>query len=691
LRIRPSSLAFASLTLLHLSAASAVTTRVWRVTSYKDFEEGETDGVLLSSLGEATAGGSATRVDVPAAQVFSSATGPDGRVWLGTGDQPDLYVWDGKAARKVCRLASGQEGVLVGAVAVAPDGTVLAGTLPGARLWTTHGDQCRELAKLDGADQIWSIAIDGARHTAYVATGPAGKLYAVDLATGRNRVFWDSGEKHLLALAPLPDGSLLAGSSEDAILYRVAADGTARALHDFAADEVRAIARDGDTIYVAVNEFEHNRGTPAPPPASGKPHGTKIVLPASPSTPAPPPSPGRDRKGKGAVFRLDPDGRIEQLHALGDGYFSALHVAPGGDLYAASGTNGRVYLIRRDRTLLTAFNLPERQILTLALGGPHPLLGTGDAGALYAIDFAPSRTGRYFSKVFDAGSSARWGNLRWSGAGSIAVETRSGNTAHPDKTWSEWRAPGRGQSGGRIDSPSARYLQFRAGLGRGAVLRDVNVWYQPQNQRARVVEVTVGEDPGSNTAKAARAAGKPRSPVVKVRWKVENPDDDELVFRLFYREEGEQNWKPLGGPEPLTAKEWDWNTETIPDGNYVLEVVASDERANPKDEALEDSLVSAPFLIDNRKPEVADLTVKFPSVSGVARDSFSPIAELAWSIDGGEWFPLAPADRIFDDPTEPFSFKLPEGLAPGAHSVAVRAVDAADNVGLAQTTFRVKR
>src|SRR5260370_42015806 len=161
-----------------------------------------------------------------------------------------------------------------------------------------------------------------------------------------------------------------------------------------------------------------------------------MVLPS-----APPPTTStttatmtRDRKGKGAVYRVDPDGRVEQLHALADGYFTALHVDPEGNLYAASGANGRVYLIKPDRTVITAVDLPERQVLTLAFGGKDRLLGTGDAGAAYRIDPAPPKDARYLTKVFDAQFPPRWGHLRWAGDGNLTVEPPPGTPTRPDKT-----------------------------------------------------------------------------------------------------------------------------------------------------------------------------------------------------------------------------------------------------------------
>jgi hypothetical protein len=515
-------------------------------------------------------------------------------------------------------------------------------------------------------------------------------LFAVDTKNldhptvgNRARVVYDSGEKHLLSLARGDDGALYAGSADQAILYRIVDGGKATAIHDFEGEELRAIAHRGPTLYVAVNEFQKSSTTTTTTTPT-VPRGTKIVLPANAPTAPTPPVP-RDRKGKGAVYRVDPDGRVEQLHALADGYFTALHVDNDGNLWAASGSNGRVYLIKPDRTVLTAIDLPERQVLTLAFDGNDKVLGTGDAGALYQISPNPPKDASYTTKVLDANWIAHWGNVRWSGRGAIGIESRSGNTSHPDKTWTSWQPPAKPEKlpdggSGRIASPEGRYLQVRVNFG-GAktVLRDLTIYYQPQNQPARISEIT-----------ADKKSSRPRSPVVKLRWKVENPDDDDLVYRLYFREESEVNWKPLAGPEPLTRQDYDWNTESIPDGNYVVKVVASDERANPKDLALEHSLVSSPFLVDNRKPELSELQVNYPYASGRARDSFSPITELSYSVDGGDWQPFAPRDGVLDDPSEDFTIPLPKNLSSGAHSLAVRAVDAADNVGATQVTFRVK-
>jgi len=189
---------------------------------------------------------------------------------------------------------------------------------------------------------------------------------------------------------------------------------------------------------------------------------------------------------------------------------------------------------------------------------------------------------------------------------------------------------------------------------------------------------------GTPTAAAARA----HQTVLKLRWKVENPDGDELSYRLAFRQENDAVWRPLGGPDPLTKTEFDWNTEGLPDGNYVVKVTASDERSVPRELALDTTFTSSPILVDNRKPEIVGLAMKYPYVSGRARDDQSPLVAMEYAIDGGEWQILSPADGINDDLVESFTIKLPAQLAPGPHAVTVRVWDSADNVGAASISIR---
>ncbi len=686
---------FTCAVILLAGAALAGGTRSFKQTTARDFEEGEATASTILPTGEVAPGMKTLRIPIEAAFAWCGALARDGRTaYFGTGDQGRIFsVAAGGAARKLAEL----DAAWVTALAVRPDGGILAGSTPGGRIFavnpTTSG--VRVLAKLP-AEHVWALVHDARTGATYAAAGGPGKVFAVD-AKGVARVLWDAGDKHVVALADAGGGALLAGTADGAILYRVQPDGRALALHDFEADEVRAIARAGNATYVAVNDFDKASVTTAPAAASGPTaaRGTRIT-PAPPGAPAAvggPPRPGQV-KSRAAVYKLEDEGGIEQLFTLPEGYFTALVAAGGNDVHVAAGTQGKIYRISlSDRTVALAVDLPERQALSMVRTSDGFLVGTGDVGGIYRVRPASSEEASYLSKVLDAEAPARWGTIRWSGGPGLGFETRAGNTAKPDKSWSEWRkldavAYGGGQGEGRVAGSPSRYLQYRVGMpGKAAVLREATVFYLPQNQRARVTDVTL--DTGSVPPVPAQAT-RTHSPILKLRWKVENPDADELVYRLSFRQEGESVWRPLGGPDPLTKPEHDWNTESVPDGRYVVRVWTSDEKVTPRDRALDHTFESVPFLVDNSKPEVTDLAARPPLVTGRVRDDESPVSQVEFSVDGNEWRPASPADGLLDGRAEAFSLRLP-ALAPGPHVVTVRAFDAADNVGSARVVFQIAK
>lgn len=685
---------------LAVGPAGAVTTREWDTATYKEFDEGEGEHALITSEGEVVPGIATRRVDLETAAIWTAVRGPDGSIYAGAVEDGTIFQITGASKKKLVSLD--KETPWIGALAIGPDGMLYAGTLGTAEIVKVDpkSGKATVLARLDGASHVWSLAVIG--KTLYAGTGPNGKLFAMDVPDGKPKAVWEGADKQLLSMAPAPGGTLWIGTSDEAILFRFdPRTGQARAMADFAGTEIKSIATMGEVAIVATNEFEVKTGSAPSLPAIKGPKGTPAKAPETGTAPGAdkagdtegPPREGA-RKGKGALFRVDPDGRVEQLHALADSYFTSVAVA-GDDIFAGAGSQGRIYQVRRDRTVLTAYDVNERQVTVLLPGRDGLAFLTGDAGAFYASE-GQAKNARYTSKVFDALWPARFGNLVYRGTG-ISVETRSGNTAKPSKGWSGWdklgaaSKAGGDQLAGHIASPPARYFQYRVAFAASSSsLKEAIVYYLPQNQRARVTDVTIGEDGKHAPVTLAPGASKPRSPVVKLRWKVENPDEDDMVYRLELRPEPEGEWRDLPtGTEPLTTLTFDWNTESVPDGMYRLRVTASDRRANPRDRALDDSYVTPPFILDNGKPELVGAQVAYPTVTGKAVDALSRIGEIAYQLDGGEWTMVFPDDGIFDDRSEAFSFKLPDGLRSGAHTLSLRAADEADNIGSASLVFRV--
>jgi outer membrane protein assembly factor BamB len=695
-----------SVLMLAAATATAAATKNFRQTTAKDFEEGEATASMVLPTGDVVPGMKSSAISLDAAFVWCAVLSPDGKTaYFGTGDQGRVYAVDTSATGGKARLVTTLEAAWVTALAVRPDGSLIAGTTPGGRVYSVDpkAGKAKVLSTLS-AEHVWALTYDAKTATVYAGMGGPGKIAAID-SSGKTRTVWDSGDKHVVSLIAADDKHLYAGTSEEAILYRVSLDGHAEALADFDAEEVRALGRQGGALYVAVNDFERSGGGGVMTPgAAAAPRGTKITIASSgsPSSAGSLPRPGQ-RKAKAALYRIDPDGRMEQMFSIPDGYFTSLAFDESGRAYVGTGSEGRVWRVAADRTAALAIDVPERQALALLHAGNGFLVGTGDVGGIYRAAPAAPRQATYLSRVLDGEYRSRWGLFRWHGTHDVAIESRSGNTAKPDATWTSFAAlekPRPTQEGGvgQVASPPARYVQYRATFGAPeGRLAAVTLAYLPQNQRARITELGPADGGGAapaigglgalTTSSAAPAPARAHQPVIKLRWKVENPDGDELSYRLAFRQENDAVWRPLGGPDPLTKTDYDWNTEGLPDGTYVVKLTASDERSVPRELALETTFTSAPILVDNRKPEIAGLTVKYPYVSGRARDDQSPLVAMEYSVDGGDWQILSSADGICDDLVESFTIKLPQ-LAAGPHAIAVRAWDSADNVGAGGITVR---
>ncbi|HUJ63488.1 MAG TPA: hypothetical protein VLX92_33545, partial [Kofleriaceae bacterium] len=547
--------------------------------------------------------------------------------------------------------------------------------------------------------------------TLYAGTGPSGKLYAI--RGGSARAVFDTEDKRITAMTVTSDGAVWFGTSERALVFRYdPRDGKTRAMADFAGNEISAIAPYRDGVVVAANDLAE---TPVPTgktasqvEAAEKPNEAKGQAAKPPDVGT---KPGADKdaspvtdlgrkgakKGKGALFRIGADGRLDQLHALTATYFTSIAVGKDGAVYAGAADKGRIYMVDPDGAVATAFDVDERAVSQLWFD--HDLLSftTDDAAAWYRTTGRASQA-RYVSEPFDAKAVARFGKITWVTAGRVKLETRTGNTAKPGVGWSDWQAPsaigklGGGIEGGKLASPPGRYVQFRAALEDDAArLRRVMTYYVPQNSPTVVSEVTIEPATKESLPTLKDSAAKPRSPVLRVKWKIDNPDGDDTTYTLEARRDGEANWRPIAtGKAPLTATQWEWNTETYPDGWYKVRVTSSDAAANSPDRALTSSATSTMFAIDNTRPTIDGLAITYPRATARASDAISTIAEMAYSVDDGPWQLGTTADGIFDDQVESLRIDLPAGLPRGSHTLAVRVADSAGNVGSTSATFLVK-
>lgn len=423
---------------------------------------------------------------------------------------------------------------------------------------------------------------------------------------------------------------------------------------------------------------------------------------------------------KSAVYRIHPDNTVETVWTSKDENVYDLRLS-GKDLFVATDVQGRVYRLGSDRKASLVVQTGEGETVRLLSSPAGLIAATGDMGKLFRIGSGTADSGWYEAPVHDASTVARWGRLMWrasNGAANIRFQTRTGNSARPDATWSDWSTPISDMENNAIQSPNARYIQWRAEFHGPAALDSINVAYLPQNAPPAVRSIVVsGANAAASATKSAASAastasysitvtdtgdapslssGTPSQTVgrsgvsqLQISWQADDPDNDKLVYTLYFRGEGEQNWKPL--KENQTENVYTMDADSLADGRYFFRVVASDRLSNPPATAREAELVSSPVLIDNTPPLVkitsATRNGATASIDVDAADTASPLRRCEYSIDAGPWTLVEAADGITDSIHEQFWIR-PPNLSPGEHLVVIRVYDSAGNAGLTKTVLK---
>jgi hypothetical protein len=167
-------------------------------------------------------------------------------------------------------------------------------------------------------------------------------------------------------------------------------------------------------------------------------------------------------------------------------------------------------------------------------------------------------------------------------------------------------------------------------------------------------------------------------------WRAEDENRDELAFEVQYRREGDTSWRSL--KKGLTDSILVWDTTSVPNGRYVVRVIASDSPSNSPATALSGDMESAAFDIDNLPPAITVTAVRREggrtTIAFDVRDDHSAVQRVEYSLDGDRWMPVYAKDGIADSRTEQFELSLTED--PGSRGVVLRAADALNNVSSAR-------
>jgi len=730
------------------ASAVAATSTAWEVSGFYDFIKGRLNNLSVTSDGILQPGPAVewnTALNQPA--LWSITVTPDGSIYAGTGHQGRVLRIgvDGKASA----VFSGPPAEVF-AVTSDAAGHVYFGTSPNGGVYRLENGAAKEIWHAP-AKYIWALvaAADG---SLYVGTGEQGRVYHIG-ADGASKtatadaLFYDTQQTNVTALALGPGNSVLAGTDPNGILYQISEPLKATILYDSTLPEIRSIAVDhSGNVYAAamggavstrapggatasaiaattvtasaptvitVTEAQSTDNDQATAKAAQDANKASGVATVSGSTTATVVEVSGAEKS--AIYKIRPNRSVETLRSSKEENIYDLFV-DGDAIWFSTDDHARIYRMDGSRTTLIAEPGDGEATRILRTGG-RLYAALSNPGRLIAFSEPGKAQATYESPVHDATSVERWGHLQWHGAGAgVQFQTRSGNSARPDATWSDWSTPLR-ESDTLILSPVARFIQWRAEwpAGSKAQLNAVDLPFLPQNGPPVVRSITVTSVAGTNAQKTATPAGNTaaaysitvtdtgeapaassatsatqsvsrlQTSQTQISWQADDPDGDKLAYSLYFRAEEETVWQ-------LVRSRMFENTllldpDVFADGRYYFRVVASDAAANAAEYAREAELASSPVLIDNTPPQVR-LTKPVRDGGTVdleaqAKDETSPLRLCEFSVDAGSWQPVEAADGVTDSPQERFRIHI-EKLKPGEHLVVVRVYDSANNAGLAR-------
>ncbi len=648
------------------------------VEGFSNFSEGHFYGTSISESGILSIGLSGANLSE-----FLDNNFIGGLLW-----QKNLYLAD--ADNSLIKVVNSEDGVVNGEISF--DGQLITAlaqgkkelyvaTGPGAAIYKVNSKNQKTLFinLEENYGYIWNIK-PFKDDSILVATGDPAALLKVD-KKGSAELIFSSEESHFTALIIDKKERIIVGGPNNGTLYRGKIGASFKSFMSSSFNDISALTFHDGSLYVSVTKG-----------------GDKLLK-----------NKGFDDDEVGSkIYRLEEDGSYELIASSSDEII--LDLVPGlhGELLittAASKTSGHGRIYSYDpqkKEIAIAYETKAERINKLIAKDKESFIAiTGGGTRLEKISRDYAKSGEYISPIINSGIISKSGNLRLEGnlaaQTGIKVAIRSGLSTDPDNGWSEWSAympfPG-----GKLNQEPALYYQvkilFEAKDKEVPEIYKINLSYLRKNIKPTVLEVLplapglvlelVSSIKSSGESEEAFALDeaqykemvqeenskpvKKKTKIMKRRlkgsqtiaWRAKDPNNDELVHSLYYKEVNEKEWHLLVENHPFTF--YAIKPGLLADGRYFFKVISSDLPDNIKENALSGEGLSRLVTVDNTPPLIENVRLisekKKSYITFTVRDNVSKIGQVSLAFNGEFYSDLEPTDGIADDLTEEYKVEI---------------------------------
>ncbi len=727
---------------LSASFCGAVTSKVTRYNSSREFQKGETNDVIIGSRGTIQLGRRAEVLVKQFDDVWSInsivsigdtvyvGTSPNGGVYsFGAGGLKKIYA--AKLTKKEHPRDSNDREVNepndpnavkqdkhfanehIFAMAADASGHLLVG-ISGQRcvLCRLEGGELKTIFEPNDANYIFAISTDKGGDI-YLGTGPKGKIYRVDSSGKRGEVLYCSPDKNILSLAQGPDGQIYAGSDSRGIIYRINPKTKDTViLYDSEQQEITALVFIGEELYAAAtsaNAVGAETKFAAQQPQGGRPEqkeedegsdeesgggsttltagGTKLQIANTKESAGeqsaehkmPLPRPPSPTQAS-HIYKVTKDGFVTDIFNEPAVFFCL--AVQGRDLLVGTGNNAQLLSVEpnSEEEAVVFEDKQASQITAVITVGDNAYVGMANPARLIKLGKIFASEGVYTSDLVDAGQPAKWGKLQIEADVPQGCKVLMACRSGNVKDIND-KSFSKWTEPKEVTGPVQLDCPVNRFCQYKLVLRGSDGKASPVVREVVVPSAVPNLAPRIESVNVTRMEGPGKNGVFKISYDAKDDNGDKLIYKIDFRKVGWTEW--IEAAHDVETSSYEWDGKTVEDGRYEIRITASDERSNTPETKLTGSRVSNEVVVDNTPPSVTKYKLekagKKITIKMTVSDELSAIGKVEYTVDSdANWIATVPDDLIYDTTSEDFTIVV-EKLSVGQHIISFKLADAVGN------------